>query len=119
MAKVVKDYVIEPGADLSGADLSGADLSGHQDTFGLDLSGADLSGADLSGADLTDAILTGVNLTNANLTGANLYQVTPVGIIGNPTLPTSFTDYFGNANSVSYRLVNGNIVGDCVHFDPS
>ena len=59
--KLVGDYKIEAGADLSDADLTGADLTN-----------ADLNGADLNGANLSDANLNGANLSDANLTDATM-----------------------------------------------
>ena len=59
--KLVGDYKIEAGADLSDADLTGADLTN-----------ADLNGADLNGANLSDANLTDANLSDANLTDATM-----------------------------------------------
>jgi uncharacterized protein YjbI with pentapeptide repeats len=63
--KVVKGYLIGPGANLSGANLSGANLA-----F------LNLSGANLSGANLSNALLGGANLNGADLTGAVLTGVT-------------------------------------------
>ena len=64
--KLVGDYKIEAGADLTDADLTDADLTN------ADLNGADLNGADLNGANLSDANLTDANLSDANLTDATM-----------------------------------------------
>ena len=50
-AMIVKDYIIEPGANLAGANLFEADLTG------ANLSGAVLYHADLTGANLSGAIM--------------------------------------------------------------
>ena len=79
--KLIGEFNISPGANLSGADLSGANLSdadlsdadlSDADLSDADLSGADLFGANLSSADLSGAILSRADLSDANLSGANL-----------------------------------------------
>jgi uncharacterized protein YjbI with pentapeptide repeats len=62
--KLMKGYLVGPGANLTGADLSNTRLTG------MDLTNTNLSGADLSGA-----VLTGV---------------TSGGIIGDPKLPSGW-----------------------------
>ncbi|HWC24049.1 MAG TPA: pentapeptide repeat-containing protein [Flexivirga sp.] len=73
--RVVKGYLVGPGANLSGADLVGADLRS------LDLRAANLSGADLTGALLGAANLDGADLTGAVLTGVGWVLTTcPDGV---------------------------------------
>lgn len=67
--KLVKGYLVGPGAWLESANLSGADLTG----------------ANLTGANLTGAILTGAQLDD--LPGANLTGVTSGDIAFSPYLP--------------------------------
>ena len=68
--KLIRGYLVGPGADLSYANLSGTDLSG------LNLSNTDLYSAKLIGAktstDSLGADFTGANLDSANLTDADL-----------------------------------------------
>lgn len=70
----IKEYVIEPGADLRGADLSGADLEGVN-LPRANLAGADFAGANLRGADLT-AAFRGQPLSRMDLDGADPADVT-------------------------------------------
>ena len=70
--KMVRGYLLGPGADARGAQLAQADLSG------VFLPNADLTGADLAGA----------NLTNTYLVDANLRGVRSGGIVGTPVLRT-------------------------------
>ena len=97
--KLVKGYLIGPGANLTDADLSGADLKGDNLT-GANLTGANLTDANLSDANLSGADLRGANLTKANLTGANLKGVISGGITGsNYKLP------------VGWKLVKSYLIG--------
>mgnify|MGYP006269252949 CR=1 FL=1 len=68
--KLVRGYLVGPGADLSYANLSGTDLSGLN-LSNTDLNSAQLIGAKTStdnlGADFSGAILDYANLTDADL----------------------------------------------------
>ena len=97
MAKVVKGYIIEPGADLSGADLSDADLS-NTNLNGITSGG--IIGTPVLPAyyKLVDGYIIGpnVDLNGADLSNANLIGVTSGGITGTPILPTSYKLKDGN-----------------------
>lgn len=72
----VKNYAIEPGANLEGANLARENLRGVNlhgaNLRGADLKFCDLRFADLRNADLTNAILTGALLDKADLGAATL-----------------------------------------------
>ena len=99
MAKVVKGYIIEPGADLSGADLSDADLS-NTNLNGITSGG--IIGTPVLPAyyKLVDGYIIGpnVDLNGADLSSANLIGVTSGGITGTPALPKG------------YKLKDGNLI---------
>ena len=69
----IRDYIIEPFANLRGASLRGANLRGA-DLREADLLGANLLGANLREANLRGASLRGASLRGANLLGANLRE---------------------------------------------
>jgi uncharacterized protein YjbI with pentapeptide repeats len=132
--KLIRGYLIGPGADLKNANLTGANLTGAS-LGGANLTGVisgGITGTPTSlptdwklirgnligpGADLKNANLTGANLTGANLTGANLTGVISGGITGTPTsLPTDWKLIRGyligpGADLASMVLSNANIDG--------
>ena len=79
--RIVKGFLIEPGADLTWANL-----------VRVSLTEADLTGANLSQADLTGAELIKVNLIGANLGEATLIQATLAQALydGNTIFPADF-----------------------------
>jgi uncharacterized protein YjbI with pentapeptide repeats len=77
---LIKNYKIEPFADLREANLRGANLGGAN-LYGANLYGANLGGAYLGGANLRATNLRGANLYGANLGGANLYSADFGGLI--------------------------------------
>ena len=82
--KVVKGFLVGPGANLSGADLSNADLTG----------------VNLTGANLNET-----KLTRAKLAGAKLSGVSAVRITGVPkTLPRSWSAINGILYGPGVRL---------------
>jgi len=62
--RVLRGFLVGPGADLSGADLNAVNLTlvdlRAADLTGTNLTGANLSAANLEGADITGALLAGV-----------------------------------------------------------
>ena len=89
--RIVKGFLIEPGADLTWANLVRVSLT-EADLTGVDLTEADLTGANLSQADLTGAELIKVNLIGANLGEATLIQATLAQALydGNTIFPADF-----------------------------
>ena len=73
--RLIKGYLIGPGATLKGAALASAPLSGTTLTT-ANLKGANLKKANLSSADMTGANLTLADMTGATLTGTNVTHVT-------------------------------------------
>jgi len=95
--RIVKGFLIEPGADLTWANLVRVSLTGvdltEADLFQVKLTGrTDLTGANLSQADLTGAELIKVNLIGANLGEATLIQATLAQALydGNTIFPADF-----------------------------
>ena len=90
--KLVKGYLIGPGANLasaklSGADLRTADLNDKVNFKSADLTGANLTGADVRGADFTSAKMASVKLSGSWIQGAvfksaTLTNATITGVSG-------------------------------------
>jgi hypothetical protein len=93
--KVIKGYLVGPGANLGGADLSGANLAfldlRAASFVGANLTNALLGGADLEGADLRDALLTGVTWGSTTC---------PDGVSGTST-PCGPTAWLGTSTVVA------------------
>ena len=74
--RVVKGYLVGPGANLAAGDLASADLSGvnlrYANLAGANLLLANLGNADVTGANLSRAVLQYTSLQRANFTRANL-----------------------------------------------
>jgi uncharacterized protein YjbI with pentapeptide repeats len=91
--KVVKGFLVGPGANLGSADLRNADFTG----------------ADLTGANLNDT-----KLTNAKLAGAKLSGVSAVRIIGVPkTLPRNWSAINGLLYGPGARITAAGGGGGC------
>jgi len=120
--KIVKGYLVGPGAsiafanfdnaDLSGANLSKVDFSGQNPETGFT---ASFVGANLTGAILTDTNFEGVNLSLANFSGADL---TNSNLRGSSVMLANFTGAILTgaitAGPNSWEAIDGTVTTDFI-----
>jgi uncharacterized protein YjbI with pentapeptide repeats len=113
--RLLRGYLIGPGAnmvsdDLTGADLSGMNLAGA--TIGGLLVQANLAGANLRGAGLDFVGLVGANLNGTDMTGSGLHSISSGGITGTPVgLPAPWVLRGGYLLGPSAELEDQQFVG--------
>ena len=104
--RLIRGYLVGPGANLSATDLSNVDLSG----------------VDLTAANLSEGTLTGANVSGATFTGARLTNLTSGAIVGQPAaLPTGWivtrgffagpTASLASADLSGSSLISANLAG--------